>query len=124
MAQLASPGDSSDGYYVVTTIDPRGRLADRSPLRFLRWQAGTPIRISAAVGTSVVHSDAGGQERITPQGHLRLRPTVRRVCRIGADDRLLVAAYPGRQLLIVLTMPVLDAMLRADPQRLLSEALQ
>jgi hypothetical protein len=39
---LRSVGRMSGTYYAVTTVDARGRLADRSPLRELHWVAGAP----------------------------------------------------------------------------------
>jgi hypothetical protein len=124
LASLSYSHGRSDTYYVVTTIDSRGRLADRSPLRIMRWWPGTQIRISATLGKAVVYLDPASQESITPQGHLRLRPTVRRVCRVEAGERLLVAAYADRRHLIVLTMPLLDAMLQAQDPRLFGKAIR
>ncbi|GAA4734318.1 hypothetical protein Prum_070040 [Phytohabitans rumicis] len=122
IARLDSSKSSSQAHYVVTTIDSRGRLADRSPLRVLRWPAGMPIRVSATSGTVIVFPQAAGPESVTSQGHLRLCPDIRRTSRIDAGDRLLMAAYRGRGLLIVLTMPVLDEMMQAYHLGLLGEA--
>jgi hypothetical protein len=110
VARLALPGRSSSTYYTVTTIDGRGRLADRSPLRKLRWPPGLPIAVSVVSGAIVVVSRSDGRELITRQGHLRLPVHVRRTCRLTAGDRLLVLASLGRRFLVVYPMSTLDAM--------------
>jgi len=122
IARLFSPERDSSAYYVVTTIDGRGRLADRSPLRILQWRPGLPVAVSVVAGAVVVVPQRGGREKITRQGHLRLPLPVRHACHFKAGDRLLMAACPDRGLLVAYPMSALDAMVLAYHATLVSEA--
>jgi hypothetical protein len=110
-------------HYVITTIDARGRVSDRSPLRALQWPPGLPIVMSAVPGVVLVVAQAGGGDAVTRQGHLRLRADTRRRCRVGAGDRLLLAAYRDRGLLMAFAMPVVDEMVHAYHVKLANEAV-
>src|SRR4051794_196053 len=66
-------------YCAVTPVDARGRLADRSPLRILKWSPGQPISIIispahvprlSAFGHTAPHA-------VTRQGHVRLPAAIR-----------------------------------------------
>lgn len=76
-------------YCVVTPIDDRGRLADRSPIHAVGWSPGQPVTISVTHQTIVIVRP-GGPELITRQGHLRLPARIRHMCRMTAGDRVLV----------------------------------
>ena len=110
MARLASLVREGSAYYAVTTVDHRGRLADRSPLRILRWSPGLPITSVVLPGAVVMAAQRGGREAVTRQGHLRLPADLRHALQLKAGDQLLVAAHPDRGLLVVYTMSALDAM--------------
>ena len=111
VAQLPARTRSSSSYYAVTTVDNRGRLADRSPLRVLGWPAETPISITVVQALIVIVARDGGTEAITRQGHLRLPAAVRHRCRLDPGARLLLAAWPERDLLLACTAAALDAVL-------------
>lgn len=111
VARLRSPASSSTTYYAVSSIDVNGRLGDRSPLQTLGWGPGHPVAVSLASGTIVVASQPRSRVTVTRQGHLRLPTSVRRACRLEPGDRLLLAAYPDRDLLVAYTASTLDHML-------------
>jgi hypothetical protein len=113
LAQLSSPDRDSSAYYVVTTVDGRGRLGDRSPLRILQWPPGHPVAVSVIRGAVLVVPRPRAPVAITRQGHLRLPLSVRHACRLRAGDRLLLVACPDRSLLVAYTMSALDAMVLA-----------
>ena len=101
LARLVAPSHAPLAYCVVTPVDDRGRLADRSPLKVLRWRPGLSVAVSvlrAAVLVVVPHRD--GQHAITRQGYLRLPVSVRHACRLEASGRLLLVACPDRDLLV------------------------
>jgi hypothetical protein len=104
------PARSSNVYYVVTTVDGRGRLADRSPLRELCWNPGRPIEVVVFPGGLLAAAQPNGTLAVTKDGHLRLPADLRRSLRLQAGDRLLVAAEAGRGLLVAYTMPTVDAL--------------
>ncbi|WP_433617045.1 hypothetical protein ACQP2P_16615 [Dactylosporangium sp. CA-139114] len=112
MARLARRPDDSSSYYVVTAVDARGRLADRSGLQALAWTSGHLITIEVSPAMAIVRGSADGPHAITRQGHLRLRASARHALGLAAGDRVLLVARPGHDLLIVYPIPVLDEMLR------------
>jgi hypothetical protein len=91
---------------VVTTVDRDGRLADRSPVTYVGWSAGTTVQQHVEPGPVIVVR-AGEGIPITRRDHVRLSLQVRRQCRIAVSDRLLVIAHQHpRELLVVLTATV------------------
>jgi len=98
-------------YYVVTTIDSRGRLADRSPLRILRWQPSSRVDMAIVNDSVIIVARRDGSHELTRQGHLRLPVPIRRLCRLNPGDRMLLAACPDRSLLVAYTMAAVDAMI-------------
>jgi hypothetical protein len=82
LAPLPPPMPSPSLYCVLTPIDDRGRLADRSPIRALGWPPGQPITISVVQQTVVVISGSHGAQSLTRHGHLatcaRFMPLTRR----------------------------------------------
>lgn len=114
LARLMAPERNGTLHVVVTTtIDGRGRVADRSPLRLLGWGANHPVAVSLAQCAPVIIVRPGGSQTISGQGHLRLPLAIRRVCRLEARDRLLVVAFPRRGLLAAYPMATVDVMLLA-----------
>lgn len=113
VAHLVRPARNASLHLVVTTVDGRGRLADRSPLRMLGWTAGQPVAVSLAVSALVIVVRAGGSQAITGQGHLRLPVAIRRVCRLETGDRVLVVACPQQGLLAVYPMATVEEMFLA-----------
>lgn len=100
VATLPEPLRGTTLYFVVTTIDRRGRLADRSPLRTLGWSPDCTVTISTVGRVVVVVTRSAGPDAITRQGYLRLPARVRHVCRLDTGARLLVAASADRDLLV------------------------
>jgi bifunctional DNA-binding transcriptional regulator/antitoxin component of YhaV-PrlF toxin-antitoxin module len=108
---LARPGRLTTARYALTTTDRQGRLADRSSVRALGWAPGQPISITTADDTIVIRSATDSLETLTRQGFLCLPAAIRHRCHIHTGDRLLIAAYPDHQVLLVCTLAVLDDML-------------
>ncbi|GAA3381566.1 hypothetical protein [Cryptosporangium minutisporangium] len=101
----------------MSAIDDSGRIADRSTVRALGWLPGTAVAVSAAPRIVAVIARADAAESITQQGRLRLHHTTRAVAGIRTGDRLLLAAYLDRRLLIVYTMRLLHQLLDAHHAR-------
>ena len=59
-------------FCVTTTIDHRGRLADRSPVRTLGWAVGQPVTSQSAQDHVVLAADAVGEPAVNRQGFLKL----------------------------------------------------
>ena len=112
MPQVERPARTST-CYALTGLDDRGRIGDTTALRALAWPPGTPVGFVMLPGVDAVLVRPGGRSRITADGRLRLPVPVRRLLNLQARDRVLLAADPQRQLLVVCTMAALDAMTTA-----------
>lgn len=97
-------------YWAVTAINDRGRLADRTPLKVLGWNAGTPVTISPIPEHGIVRVHRTGPDAVTRQGFLRLPASVRYACRIFSWERLLVMANAANDVLVLYTPFAIDAM--------------
>nr|WP_221382039.1 AbrB/MazE/SpoVT family DNA-binding domain-containing protein [Actinoplanes polyasparticus] len=88
-----------------------GRLADRSPIIALGWRACQPVALTIGDEHLVVDRAVDGRRKLTGQGFLRLPAAIRHHYRIRTGDRLLVAACPDADRVIICTHAFLDAML-------------
>jgi hypothetical protein len=115
LGTLFAPLPASSLYCAVTPIDDRGRLADRSPIRAMKWQPGQRLTLSVTQGMAMAAPQPNGAECITSHGYLRLPARIRHVCRIAPGDRLLIAAMPESRSVVVYTMPLLESLLIHHP---------
>lgn len=97
--------------YGMAAVDCRGRVADRTVLGALCWAPGARLDIREAGGLVLVRRDDHGVFSVTKQGHLRLPATVRRGCGVVPGDRVLLAADPRRELIIIYPPVALDDLL-------------
>jgi hypothetical protein len=100
-------------YCVATTVDYRGRFADRTPLKIMGWEPATSITISMIPNAGIILVRRGGADAVTRQGHLRLPPNIRHGCRIRTGDRVLVVAHLDDGVLVGYTPFAMDAMASA-----------
>jgi len=108
---LGRPKRSTRARYALTTSDRQGRLADRSPILALSWPPLQPVSITATQDTVVIPAVAEGRGSLTRQGFLQLPAAIRYRCHIRTGDRLLIAAYPDRDRVVVYTLAALDDMI-------------
>jgi hypothetical protein len=111
LSELWDTSSASGRYCTVTTVDSRGRLADRTPLRALGWGPGTSVRAAADPRGGVVTVRVGGETSISKHGHLCLPAPIRRSCRMRAGDRLLVLADLIDVVLLAYLPHAVDAMI-------------
>lgn len=102
---------TTSAVYGMAAVDCRGRVADRAVLTALSWTPGTRLDIREACGLLLISRDDHGVFTVTKQGHLRLPATVRHRCGPVPGDRVLLAADPERDLLIVHSPAALDDLL-------------
>lgn len=110
----------ADDYCVVTPVDRNGRLASRSFLTFVGWDAGQPVTWSVAPGPIAVVV-AGGEGRLDPRGHLVLPLPVRRRCRIVSRDHVLVLADRARANLLVIPTALVRHLLSGSTEGAVDE---
>jgi bifunctional DNA-binding transcriptional regulator/antitoxin component of YhaV-PrlF toxin-antitoxin module len=99
--------------YLTTTVDTRGRLATRSPIRELGWKPGTSVSFRATDAAVIVVTRSGGVHSVTRQGHLRLPPTLRHRYRLVPGTRLFVVAISDHDLVEIYTPVAVEAMLES-----------
>ncbi|MEV0453637.1 hypothetical protein [Catellatospora methionotrophica] len=99
--------------YATTSIDKGGRLADRAPLRYLSWLAGTPVSITANRRDGTITVRRHGPHAISNQGRLCIPLNTRLRLKIHPNDRLLVAALPDQDMAVLYTMTALNVMVLA-----------
>jgi hypothetical protein len=97
--------------YGLSTVDCRGRIADRTVIDALGWRPGNRLDIGERFGAITIAADPDGLFGLTTQGHLRLPVAVRRWHRLSAGVRVLLAAEPLAGLLMVYPPIALDRLL-------------
>lgn len=97
--------------YGLAAVDNRGRIADGALFRALDWLPGTRLHVGEHHGFVLVEADEQGVLSINRHGHLQLPVAVRRWCDLAPGDKVLLAAEPDQQLLIVHPPATLDAMI-------------
>jgi bifunctional DNA-binding transcriptional regulator/antitoxin component of YhaV-PrlF toxin-antitoxin module len=83
----------------TTTVDDRGRVGARAPLRELGWGSGSELSCQLVDGVVAISPAPSIGYRIGRRGHLRIPAALRRRCRLLPGSRVLVVAYPDRALL-------------------------
>lgn len=111
VAQLLRPPASTSNRYTVTSVDHRGRLADRSPIRLLNWHPLQPITITPMHEQFILVTSVPGNDRVTQQGQLRLPTFIRRTYRLTPGTRLLAVTCPEPQLVALYPASTLDTIL-------------
>jgi hypothetical protein len=92
-------------------VDKAGRIASSAVFRAMGWPARTRLQVREDHGLILVRRDPGGVLSLNDAGHLCLLEPVRRWCDLHPGDRVLLAAEPGRQLLVIHPPAALDAMI-------------
>jgi hypothetical protein len=95
----------------LSAVDKSGRVADRSIVRVLGWLPGTRLDIREQAGIVVVRGACDGVHRIGDRGYLHLPLAVRRWCRLGAGDQVLLAADRAAGVLVAHPLVVVDRLL-------------
>ncbi|GAA2625408.1 hypothetical protein GCM10010399_66080 [Dactylosporangium fulvum] len=92
-------------------MDKAGRIASSTVFRALGWPARTRLQVHEDHGFVLVRHDPGGVLSLNDAGYLCLLEPVRRWCDLHPGDRVLLAAEPDRQLLVIHPPAALDAMI-------------
>ncbi|MFY1702967.1 hypothetical protein ACN28G_14670 [Micromonospora sp. WMMA1923] len=110
-------GDT-ETFFTITTVDNRGRLAGRSPVRQMDWPPGQRLDLTARQGIVAAVARPSGRWTVTSQGHLRLPQGLRHHLRLRPGGRVLVAAHRTDGILLVHPLDLLDALLTAHVGKL------
>ncbi len=82
-------------------MDRAGRVSDRALMECLGWTPGTRVGFTIREQLIVAVADENGNRRLDNRSHLWLPLNVRHACRLYDRERVLLAALPGRQRLII-----------------------
>ncbi|MGW4714316.1 hypothetical protein [Nocardia sp. NPDC004260] len=95
----------------IRPVDSNGRVVDKAVLTALDWRPGDQLSWRLAGGLIVINRPGYGRRGVTKYGHLSLPAPVRRGAGIRIHDRVLLAADPQQELLVVYPPHVLDEIL-------------
>lgn len=100
-----------ESLYSIVKVDSSGRVADHTVMTALSWQPCAPLDFTITGESIVVRSIPDGLYSRTAQSCFTIPVRIRQRCRIRAGDRVVLAAIPHRNLIIVTGVRVLhDAM--------------
>ena len=105
--------------YGMSKLGVGGRIADRSLVAELGWDAGQRLDLRVTGGLIAITADVRGVFQLTSQRFLHLPVAARRWCALVQGDRVLLAGYPQGGVLLVHPPKILDAIV----DRVLAEAL-
>jgi len=111
VSELVSLTRRGDLRYGLGCVDPSGRVSAKALLAKLGWPVGQPLTITAIRSALVVHPDAAGVFAIADPRFLVLPARVRQRCGLRRHDRVLLAADPAHQVLVVHPLSALDALI-------------
>lgn len=112
-----TPARTATTVYGLSTVDDRGRIADRVVMRVLGWSAGLHLDIREAGGVLTALTDPQGRFRVTGQGYLRVPASLRHRCGLAPGDRVLLAAEPEGSQLTLYPPAALDTLLSQHSDR-------
>ncbi|XVV15145.1 hypothetical protein ACQP2X_12615 [Actinoplanes sp. CA-131856] len=94
--------------YALSAYDRNGRIADRSIVEAMGWKAHQRITVSVIDDKVVIRADPNSPYALTGDAFLRLAAETRHSFGVQVGDRLLLAAYPNRNLVLICPIAVLD----------------
>lgn len=96
--------------YRIASVDLRGRVADSTIVQALGWSPSEPIQFGTWHGAVACNRSSTGSSALTKRAHISIPSTLRRWCGIASGDRVLLAAAPTLDVLVIYTMAALDHM--------------
>jgi hypothetical protein len=102
------PSAAGDVLYGFGRIDSSGRVADRAVTNVLGWRAGDRLTLTAAAGVVVARRDPGGLVSMSAKPYVAIPAALRRRCGLEPGDRILLAVFPGEDVLAAYSMAVVD----------------
>lgn len=117
MASMLVEASTHPVHYAMTTVDVHGRLWATSLLTLLAWNPGQRISIAVTEDIIVISRTTDGRRSVTRDRQLRLPAAIMHRFRLAPGDRVLMAAPPGRDCVLVYPTAVLSRILqRHNPE--------
>ncbi|MFC5237765.1 AbrB/MazE/SpoVT family DNA-binding domain-containing protein [Pseudonocardia zijingensis] len=95
----------------MSVLDRGGRIADRAAIEALGWTPGTRLHLDAARTHLTLRATIDGVLVVKDHRYLWLPAAVRHRLDLRPGDRVLLAAQPKRQTLVVCPPAALDELL-------------
>ena len=102
---------TTDTVYGMSVLDRGGRIADRAALAALGWAPGTRLRVHVAHTHVTLRAAIDGPVAVKDHRFLWLPAATRHRLGLRPGDRVLLAAAPTRQMLIIYPPATLDELL-------------
>lgn len=99
-------------------LDWSGRLHQRALLQTLGWTAGNSLNLTVIDTAILITPSPTGLHTLGPNTELTIPATARRLCGIADGSRVLLAASPVQQLLVLHPETTITALLCAHHARL------
>jgi hypothetical protein len=104
---------TADTVYGMSALDLGGRIADRVAIEALGWTPGTRLHLDAARTHLTLRAATDGTLAVSDHRYLCVPAATRHRLGLQPGDRVLLAAHPQRQTLIVYPPAALDELLAA-----------
>jgi hypothetical protein len=111
VAELLAPPRAGTLVYGMGKIDTWGVVSNRDTVEALGWIAGDRLQIALVGGSVVAHRDPTGAFALGPKPYLVLPAAVRHRSGVRPGERVLVAADPHHDVLVVHPLTALDTMI-------------
>jgi hypothetical protein len=111
VAELLSSPRVGSLVYGMGKIDTWGVVSNRDTVQALGWAPGDRLQIALVGRSVVVHRDPAGVFAIGPKPYLVLPATVRHRSGVCPGERVLLAADPHHDVLVVHPLAALDTMI-------------
>jgi hypothetical protein len=95
----------------MSVLDRGGRIADRTVIDALAWTPGTRLHLDASRTNLTLRAATDGTSTVKAHRYLWLPAPTRQRLGLRPGDRVLLAAQPERQTLIVYPPAALDELL-------------
>lgn len=111
MVDLHSLRPDGSMVYAIATLDESGRLINKDTVDSLAWNIGHRLEVSMTAGAIVLRAAANGALAINKHRCVAIPAAARSRCEIRGGDRVLLAAAPLHNLLVVYPLSILDDLL-------------
>lgn len=102
---------TADTVYGMSALDRGGRIADRAVIDALGWVPGTRLALDTSRTHLTLRATPDGALAVKEQRYLWLPAATRRRLSLRTGDRVLLAAEPKRQALVVYPPAALDQLM-------------
>jgi hypothetical protein len=102
---------TADTVYGMSALDRGGRIADRTVIEALDWTTGTRLHLDAARTHLTLRAAIDGVLPVKDHRYLWVPAAARHRLDLRPGDRVLLAAHPRRQTLVVYPPAALDELL-------------